>query len=63
MIYDLILLNQISVSLNVLKTMVAVVIYALVPTLKEAMNVPVEVAIDLIVMGIIVQVYGSLSFE
>ena len=38
-----------------MKTMVAVVRYA--TTLKEAMNVPVDMAMYLIVMDIIVQVH------
>ena len=42
-------------SMNVTKTLMAVVRYA--PTLKEAMNVPVEMAMYLIVMDIIVQVH------
>ena len=37
------LMIKIQISLNVTKTMVAVVRYA--PTLKEAMNVPVEMAL------------------
>ena len=41
--------------MNVMKTMVAVVIHATI--LKEAMNVSVEMAMYLIVMGIVVQVH------
>ena len=41
--------------MNVMKIMVAVVIHATI--LKEAMNVPVEMAIHLIVMDAIVQVH------
>ena len=46
---------KIQISLNVMKTMVAVVRHA--PTLKEALNVPVERAMYSIMMDKIVQVH------